>query len=110
MTSSRAAIVGVIAYVNEPPKCGSGAVTSSGSYVGTTGFWYWVEIVDIAPSDRFCWAKADDDGVTWFPAGCDPPNEVLTPNEAATGTFGLDSGLQVTLIEVRRIDLLDGPE
>ena len=78
---------------------GGGTVTSSGTYAGTKGYWYWVEIVDVSPSDRFCWAKADDAGVTWFPSGCDPPNEVLSPNEAATGTFALDSGVSVTFDE-----------
>jgi hypothetical protein len=89
---------------------GGGTVTSSGTYTGSKGFWYWVEIVDTSSSDRFCWAKVDDidkdpDPVAqkfdeWFPAGCDPPNSALSPNLAASGTVALiqdgDDGVQVT--------------
>lgn len=80
---------------------GGGTVIAdtTGTYTGAKGYWYWVEIVAISPSDRFCWAKADDAGVTWFPAGCDPPNSVLSPNLAATGLLSLDSGIDVTFDE-----------
>jgi hypothetical protein len=79
---------------------GDGTVTSGGTYsAGVKGYWYWVEIVDTSPSDLFCWAKADDAGIAWFPAGCDPPNSVFSPNLPATGTQSLDSGVEVNFAE-----------
>jgi hypothetical protein len=85
-----------------PP--GGGVVTSGGTYTGATGYWYWVEIVDTTPSDKFCWARANDVAVEWCPTGsgcegCDPDSEVLTPNLDATGTRSLESGVQVTFDE-----------
>ena len=75
-----------------------GTVTSGGTYIGTKGYWYWVEIVDDPPNPlgtRFCWAKADDVGVTWAPAGCDPPGTIGDSLDA-TGTVPLGDGVEIT--------------
>jgi hypothetical protein len=76
-------------------NAGGGTVASSGTYTGAEGYWYWVEIVDDSPGDRFCWAKANDIGVTWTPAACDPP-DTIGDSLAATGTVALDGGVSVT--------------
>ena len=79
---------------------GSGTLASSGTYSGSTGYWYWVQIVDISGGDKFCWATVGDTaGTIWSPAGCDPAAgpPVLTPNLPATGTVALGAdGVQVT--------------
>jgi len=72
-------------------------VTSGGTFSGAQGTWYLVQIVQAGTqtNTRFCYSK--DNGISWFPSGCNPPG-TTTPNLTANGTtpVTLDSGVTVS--------------
>lgn len=74
----------------------TGSVTSGGTYTGTPGVWYLIEIVAAGNegSARFRYSK--DIGLSWFPTGCSSGN--LAPCLTADGgnPVALDSGVTVT--------------
>jgi hypothetical protein len=81
------------------PTPGTGVLAASGVYSGPEGVWYLIEIVAAggANSAEFCYSK--DNGISWRPTGCDPPNTVFTPSQTASD-FGvaLDDGFGVSLV------------
>jgi hypothetical protein len=75
----------------------TGTIDADGVFNGSQGLWYLVEIVQGGSESnaRFCYSK--DSGISWFPAGCNPPG-TTTPNLTANGAtpVALDSGVEVT--------------
>lgn len=80
----------------------TGTLSSGGVYSGPEGVWYLVEIVQAGSENnaRFCFSK--DNGISWFPTGCNPPG-TTSPNFTADGAnpVGLfdgatDYGVNVT--------------
>ena len=72
-------------------------LTPGGTFSGAQGTWYLVEIVQGGNQSaaRFCYSK--DNGISWFPSGCNPPG-TTSPNLTANGAspVALDSGVTVT--------------
>lgn len=77
----------------------TGAITAAGVFSGPEGVWYLIEIVQGGSENnsRFCYSK--DNGISWFPTGCNPP-ATTTPNLTANGAnpVALDSGVSVTFV------------
>lgn len=78
----------------------AGSPASGGTFTATDGFWYLIEIVvgGTLNNTKYCYSK--DNGLSWFPAGCDPPG-TTTPNfdANANGTgnpVDLADGVQAT--------------
>jgi hypothetical protein len=74
----------------------TGALNSGGTFSGPEGVWYLVEIVSGGNENnsRFCYSK--DNGISWFPAGCNPPGTTNPNLTADTNPVTLDSGVTVT--------------
>jgi len=76
----------------------TGDVISGGTFSGAAGVWYLVDITlaGTETSARFRYSK--DNGISWFPSGCEPDPGNTGPCLVANGAspVALDSGVEVT--------------
>ena len=80
----------------------TGAVATGGTFTGTLGVWYLVEIVQSGSETTALFRYSKDNGTSWIPTGCSTGN--LPPCKTADGSTAValndlvDEGVEVTFV------------
>jgi hypothetical protein len=69
---------------------GSGSVTSGGTYTGSAGLWYLIDVVTEGDDAGAEFRYSKDNGISWIPAAAP------YINAGGGGPVGLDNGVEVT--------------
>ena len=74
---------------------GTGTLASGGTYSGTVGLWYLIDITAAGSEATARFRYSKDNGISWSPTDCAPGNlgPCLT---ASTSPVALDNGVEVT--------------
>lgn len=75
---------------------GSGDVASGGTFTGSSGVWYLVDITQNGSDTAALFRYSKDNGTTWFPTNCAPGN-TATCLTADTSPIDFDPGSGATL-------------
>jgi hypothetical protein len=87
------------ATVEVVTNAGAGTVSSGGTYAGSVGVWYLVEIAEQGSETTARFRYSKDRGVSWFPTGCELAPGDTAPCLTADGAtpIDFDSGNGATL-------------
>ena len=73
----------------------TGALTSGGTYTGTAGVWYLIEITETGSDTTARYRYSKDNGTSWFPSGC--TSAAVGTCLTATSTPGVvENGVELT--------------
>lgn len=75
---------------------GTGSVSSGGTYAGSVGVWYWIDIAQNGSDTSALFRFSKDRGMTWFPTDCAPGN-TATCLTADTAPVDFDPGSGATV-------------